>query len=70
MTLVMFICNHCPYVLDVVDRILREARALRELSVGTVAVAINSNDAVAYPEDSFGRMSAFAMRYAFDFPYL
>jgi peroxiredoxin len=44
---VMFICNHCPYVKAVVDRIVRDAGALREAGVG--AVAINSNDALAYP---------------------
>lgn len=67
-TLVMFICNHCPYVLAVVDRIVREAKALRELGVGTVA--ISSNDAVAYPEDSFDHMKTFAVLHGFDFPYL
>jgi peroxiredoxin len=65
---VMFICNHCPYVQAVVDRIVREARALRDIGVGTVA--ISSNDAVAYPEDSFDRMRAFAQQHGFDFPYL
>jgi peroxiredoxin len=65
---VMFICNHCPYVQAVVDRIVREARALRDIGVG--AVAISSNDAAAYPEDSFDRMKAFAQRHGFDFPYL
>jgi peroxiredoxin len=66
--LVMFICNHCPYVKAVVDRIVSEARALREAGVGTVA--INSNDAAAYPEDSFDRMKLFAREHGFDFPYL
>lgn len=66
--LVMFICNHCPYVKAVVDRMVRDARALRELGVGTVA--ISSNDAQAYPEDSFERMAAFAREHGFDFPYL
>ena len=65
---VMFICNHCPYVQAVVDRIVREARALREL--GICSVAISSNDAGAYPEDSFEHMSGFARRHGFDFPYL
>jgi peroxiredoxin len=65
---VMFICNHCPYVQAVVDRIVRHARALRELGVG--AVAISSNDAATYPEDSFENMLAFARRHGFDFPYL
>jgi peroxiredoxin len=63
---VMFICNHCPYVKAVVDRIVREAKALRDLGVG--AVAINSNDAAAYPEDSFENMVVFARRHGFDFP--
>jgi peroxiredoxin len=65
---VMFICNHCPYVKAVVDRIERDAKALRELGVG--AVAISSNDAGTYPEDSFENMKAFARRHGFDFPYL
>ena len=65
---VMFICNHCPYVKAAVDRIVRDARALRELGVGTVA--ISSNDAATYPEDSFENMLAFARRHGFDFPYL
>jgi peroxiredoxin len=65
---VAFICNHCPYVQAVVDRIVREARALREAGVGFVAIC--SNDAAAYPEDSFDGMQAFARRHGFDFPYL
>jgi len=65
---VMFICNHCPYVKAVVDRIVRDARALRELGVG--AVAISSNDAATYREDSFENMQAFARQHGFDFPYL
>lgn len=65
---VAFICNHCPYVQAVADRIVREARALREAGVGFVA--INSNDAAAYPDDSFEGMQAFARKHGFDFPYL
>jgi peroxiredoxin len=67
-TVLMFICNHCPYVRAVVDRIVREAKALRELGIGVAA--ISSNDAEAYPEDSFARMQAFAAQHGFDFPYL
>jgi peroxiredoxin len=67
-TVLMFICNHCPYVRAVVDRIVREAKALRELGIGVAA--ISSNDAEAYPEDSFERMQAFAAQHGFDFPYL
>ena len=65
---VAFICNHCPYVQAVADRIVREARALREAGVGFVAIC--SNDAAAYPEDSFDGMQAFGRRHGFDFPYL
>jgi len=65
---VMFICNHCPYVKAVVDRIVQDMAALREAGVG--AVAISSNDAQAYPEDGFDRMQAFAAQHGFGFPYL
>ena len=57
-TLVMFICNHCPYVKAVIDRIVRDVDELRGLGIG--AVAISSNDAVHYPEDSFDNMRRFA----------
>ncbi len=67
-TVVMFICNHCPYVKAVIDRIVRDMSALHEVGVG--AVAISANDAIAYPEDSFDRMRAFAAEHAFGFPYL
>lgn len=67
-TLVMFICNHCPYVQAVAERIRRDTDALREL--GVHAVAINSNDVVAYPDDSFDNMKRFAARHGFGFPYL
>ncbi|SDC70689.1 thioredoxin family protein [Ruegeria marina] len=67
-TLVMFICNHCPYVLAVLDRILRDARDLQELGVGVVAIC--SNDAVAYPSDSFENMKIMVADRAFPFPYL
>lgn len=67
-TLVMFICNHCPYVIAVADKLAREADALRDLGVGVVALC--SNDAEAYPEDSFERMGEFARRHRFPFPYL
>lgn len=66
--LVMFICNHCPYVQAVGDRIARDARDLKALGIHTVA--INSNDTAAYPEDAFELMGPFARRYGFDFPYL
>jgi len=67
-TLVMFICNHCPYVKAVVDRLVRDVRALQAQGIG--AAAIMSNDAQAYPEDSFDHMKAFAAAHDFTFPYL
>lgn len=67
-TLVMFICNHCPYVQAVVDRIVRDARDLQALGIGVAAIM--SNDAVQYPEDSFDNMKAFARAHGFTFPYL
>ncbi len=67
-TLVMFLCNHCPYVQAVLDRILRDARDMQALGIGVAA--ISSNDVVAYPEDSFGYMCELAKRKGFTFPYL
>lgn len=67
-TLVMFICNHCPYVVAVRERILRDARELQALGIGVVA--ISSNDAEAYPQDSFEKMIDLAEREDFPFPYL
>jgi peroxiredoxin len=66
-TLVMFICNHCPYVKAVIDRIVRDATELR--SYGIASVAISSNDAVRYPDDSFANMKRFAAEHGFTFPY-
>ena len=65
---VVFICNHCPYVVAVIDRIVREANALRELGIGFVA--LSSNDVEAYPQDSFDNMKRFAEEHDFPFPYL
>jgi peroxiredoxin len=67
-TLVMFICNHCPYVKAVIDRIVRDANELRVLGVNTVAIC--SNDAVSHPDDSFEKMKLFAKQNRFTFPYL
>lgn len=67
-TLVAFICNHCPYVIAVIDRIVRDARDLEALGVSTVAIC--SNDATTHPDDSFDKMKTFASRHGFTFPYL
>jgi peroxiredoxin len=66
--LVMFICNHCPYVKAVRDRIIRDARELEEH--GIKSVAIMSNDPTDYPEDSFDIMKQVAQELHFPFPYL
>jgi peroxiredoxin len=65
-TVVAFICNHCPYVQAVLPRLLRDARGLAPL--GVHVIAINPNDAEAYPEDSFARMVEIARDWPF--PYL
>ena len=67
-TLVIFICNHCPYVKAVIDRIVRDANELKSYGIDTVA--ISSNDAAHYPEDSFDNMKRFARAHGFTFPYL
>ncbi|MCL5668984.1 MAG: thioredoxin family protein [Gammaproteobacteria bacterium] len=66
--LVMFICNHCPYVKAVRERIVRDAGEL--LDYGVNSVAIMSNDPADYPEDSFENMQKAAKEFGFPFPYL
>ena len=65
---IVFICNHCPYVKAVIGRLTADARALMGEGVGFAA--ISSNDAVSYPEDSFPKMREFALAHDFPFPYL
>jgi len=66
--LVMFICNHCPYVKAIHQRILRDTAELKALGISTIA--ISSNDVIEYPEDSFENMQHLARELNFDFPYL
>ena len=66
--LVMFICNHCPYVKAVRERLVRDAAELRALGVNSVAIM--SNDVQEYPEDSFDNMRRIAAEFGFPFPYL
>jgi len=66
--LVMFICNHCPYVKAVRERIVRDTRELQEYGIGSVAIM--SNDPRDYPEDSLENMQRIAKEYHFPFPYL
>ena len=67
-TLIVFICNHCPYVRGVIDRVVRDAKALAPL--GITSLAINSNDAKQFPDDSFDNMKKFAKQHSLAFPYL
>lgn len=65
---VMFICNHCPYVRGIMDRLPQTMNALKEHGIGVVA--INSNDFDTYPEDDFAHMKKFAKDNGFGFPYV
>ena len=67
-TLIMFICNHCPYVKAVIKEIVNDCKKL-ELN-GVKSVAISSNDVKNYPEDSFDNMIKFSQDHNFNFPYL
>ncbi len=67
-TLIAFICNHCPYVRAIRERLVRDARELQALGVGVAA--ISSNDADAYPEDSFDNMRRIVGEWRLPFPYL
>ena len=67
-TLIAFICNHCPYVRAIRERLVRDARDLQALGVGVAA--ISSNDAAAYPEDSFANMCRITVEWGLPFPYL
>jgi peroxiredoxin len=66
--LIMFICNHCPYVKAVQERIVRDAFELKQLGIESVAILYN--DTTNYPEDSFYNMRLLAERLKFSFPYL
>jgi hypothetical protein len=66
--LVMFICNHCPYVKAILERLVRDTRELKALGIDSVAIM--SNDPTDYAEDSFENMHAIAQQMDFPFPYL
>jgi peroxiredoxin len=66
--LLMFICNHCPYVKAIIDRICRDALQVQEMGIGVAAIM--SNDTDAYPEDSLANMETMARNLDFSFPYL
>lgn len=67
-TLVIFMCNHCPYVLHVIEEIVMIANDYRVQGIGIVG--ISSNDVVKYPEDSPEKMADFVLKHKIDFPYL
>ena len=67
-TLIMFICNHCPYVKAIQQRLVADCQSLRDLGINSVAIM--SNDPADYPEDSFANMQQLAAGLDFPFPYL
>ena len=67
-TLIMFICNHCPYVKAVIKDIVEDCAKLKNYGINSVA--ISSNDQINYPEDSFDNMVLFSKEHNFGFPYL
>ena len=67
-TLIMFICNHCPYVKAVIEKIVYTSKKLKKYDVNSIAIM--PNDIVNYPEDDFENMKKFSMKFDFDFPYL
>ena len=67
-TVIVFICNHCPYVKAVIDRMAADARTLMAEGIGFAAIC--ANDAESYPEDSFDNMRRFAKAHDLPFPYL
>jgi len=66
--LVMFICNHCPYVKAINEKLVRDTSQLKELGINSVAIM--SNDPTDYPEDSFENMQRVAEELGYPFPYL
>ena len=67
-TLVMFICNHCPYVKAIIKDVVEDCLKLSDLGINSIAIC--SNDPINYPEDSFEKMIEFANKHKFSFPYL
>ena len=67
-TLIMFICNHCPYVKAVIKDLIKDCNNLKNVGLNTIAIM--SNDTKNYPDDSFENMSSFAKDYEFNFPYV
>jgi peroxiredoxin len=66
--LLVFMCNHCPYVRSIIDRLIETASELQKIGIGVAAIC--ANDAINYPDDDFEHMRAWAKEKAFPFPYL
>ena len=66
--LIMFICNHCPYVKAIIRDIVEDCKNLKKEGVNSIAIM--SNDTKEYPEDSFENMKIFSKKFNFSFPYL
>ena len=67
-TLLMFICNHCPYVKAIIEDLVQDCKNLEKFGIKSVAIC--SNDSINYPEDSYDKMIEFSKKYNFNFPYL
>ena len=67
-TLIMFICNHCPYVKAIIKDLVQDCKSLEKFGVSSAAIC--SNDVKNYPEDSFENMIKFSEKHKFNFPYL
>ena len=67
-TLIMFICNHCPYVKAIIEDLVNDCKEIKNFGINSVAIC--SNDVKNYPEDSFEKMIQFAKNNNFNFPYL
>ena len=67
-TLIMFICNHCPYVKAIIKELVEDCKKIKKFGINSVAIC--SNDVKNYPEDSFENMILFSKKHNFTFPYL
>ena len=67
-TVIAFICNHCPYVIKIIKRLVLESRELEKIGVSTITIM--PNDVISYPEDSYENMKLFSTKYNFNFQYL
>jgi len=67
-TLVMFICNHCPYVKAIITKLVTTTRELEKIGINSIAIM--PNDFIKYPEDNFENMCIFSKKHKFNFPYL